>query len=272
MTTTTARGAAIMDNTLLPILAGGLVLASMLGTLGSFVVWRRMAYFGDTIAHSSLLGVAIALVMDWPTQWAILAIAMSVAFVLTHYSRRQQLEADTLLGIMAHGGLGMGLLVMAVAGSPDVELEHYLFGDIVGIGWEGVGRLVLLAVIVFGTLIFYWRKLLMVTIDPAIATVEGASPVRMQLLLTVLMAGLIAFTVKLTGVLLISALLIIPAAAARNLSRGPKQMAVLAAIIGMVASAIGIFAAHHYSIPASPAMVTVAVSLFLISSLVSRKA
>ncbi len=270
--TTTIRGVAIMDSLLLPALTGALLLAAMLGPLGSFVVWRRMAYFGDTVAHSSLLGVAVALAADLPMQWAVFAVAISVALLLTHYSKQQRLETDTLLGILAHGGLAIGLLVIAIAGAPDTELEHYLFGDILSLDWVGVGRMAALAVVVILVLVKFWRALLISTIDNAIATVEGVSPVKMQLLLTILLAAVIAFTVKLTGVLLITALLIVPAAAARHLSRGPKQMAVLSAAIGMLACVVGIIGAHAYSLPAAPAMVVSAVALFVLSGFFAHRA
>ena len=272
MTTMTIIGSAATMGEVLPAIAGALLLALMLGPLGSFVVWRRMAYFGDTIAHSSLLGVALSLTADLPMQGAVFLVAGTVALFLTHYSRQQRLDADTILGIMAHGGLALGLLVIALAGAPDTELENYLFGDLLSLDWEGVGRMAVIAVVVLALLAYFWRSLLITTIDHAIATVEGISPAKMQLLLTVLLAAVIAFTVKLTGVLLITALLIIPSAAARLLSRGPKQMAAIAAVIGMLASWLGICAATTYHVPTSPAMVVSAVVLFVLSSLLHRRA
>ncbi len=265
-------GGTIMDEVVLRALAGALILAVMLGPLGAFVVWRRMAYFGDTIAHSALLGVALSLLAEGavPITPAIFLVAISVALILAHYSRDARLQADTILGILAHGALALGLVLVSLNRHVAVDVNAYLFGDVLAIDWQDVGVLAGLAVLVLAVLKLYWRRLLMTTIDAAIAQVDGIPIARMQLVLTLLLAAVIAVAIKLTGVLLITALLVMPAAAARYLAKTPLQMAVLASGVGMLSVSGGLFGAMQIDVPAGPMMVVAAAILFVGCSLAGR--
>lgn len=251
---------------------GAMVLAAMLGPLGSFVVWRRMSYFGDTIAHSALLGVALSLLSGGlvPMPLAILAVAVTVALVLSRIMRDSRFPADTILGLLAHSALALGVLLVAMSHRIRVDINAYLFGDILSIGWDDLAVLVLLAAGVLYLIKRYWRSLLIATIEPSIAAVEGVNVARMELLLTVMLAGVIAVAIKLTGVLLITALLIIPAAAARYLSQTPEQMAIRASVIGMLASVLGLFASLQLDAPTGPMMVVCASGLFIGCSLLRK--
>lgn len=262
-----------MDELILRALMGGVVLAAMLGPLGALVVWRRMAYFGDTIAHSALLGVAVSLLFGGvvPMTLAIFGVALSVAIILNRYSRDARFHADTLLGILAHAALALGLVLVSLNRSVQVDVNGFLFGEVLAMEWADVGLLTALAVLVLGTLRHQWRKLLMATIDPAIAQVEGVNVARTQLLLALMLAAVIAVAIKLTGVLLITALLVIPAAAARSLARTPLQMAVWASIVGMVSVAGGLFSSLELDTPTAPMMVVTAALLFVVCSLWKRQ-
>ena len=271
-TTTTHVAATMVDELIVRALAAALILALMLGPLGAFVVWRRMAYFGDTIAHSALLGVALSLLADGvlPITPAIFLVAITVALILAHYSKDTRLHADTVLGILAHGALALGLVLVSLNRGVQVDVNAYLFGEVLAIDWQDVEILAALAVLVLVVLKLYWRRLLMTTIDPAIAQVDGIPIARMQLLLTLLLAAVIAVAIKLTGVLLITALLVMPAAAARYLSRTPLQMAVLASVVGMLSVSSGLLAAMPIDVPAGPMMVVMAAVLFVLCSLLGR--
>ena len=263
-----------MDEFVLRALIGVVILTSMLGPLGSFVVWRHMSYFGDTVAHSALLGVALSLVSGGllPMPLAMFLVAVAVALILTHFTRDSRFHADTVLGILAHSALALGVLLVAMSHAIQVDINLYLFGDILGIGWVDVAALGGLAVIVLGVLYMRWRALLMVTVEPNIAAVEGVHVARMQLLLTVMLAAVIALAIKLVGVLLITALLIIPAAAARYLAKSPKQMALLASVIGMASSSAGLFASLKTDAPTAPMMVAAAALAFVLCGLIKRQA
>lgn len=254
-----------MDELILRALLGALILAAMLGPLGAFVVWRQMAYFGDTIAHSALLGVALALLSGGalPMTPAIFLVALAVALILARFARDTRFHADTLLGILAHGALATGVLLVALSRNIQVDINAYLFGDVLTIDWADVGVLAALAILILTTLYFRWRALLMVTIDPAIAQVEGIHVARNRLLLTLMLAAVIAVAIKLTGVLLITALLIIPAAAARYLAATPRQMALLASVLGMAGVSGGLFASLQLDAPTGPTMVVTAMLIFV---------
>lgn len=262
-----------MDEFVLRALVGGLLLAAMLGPLGSFVVWRRMAYFGDAIAHAALLGVAISLLSNGviPMALAMFTVAAAIALVLTRFTADRRFHADTLLGLLAHGSLALGIVLVALAREIRVDINAFLFGDILAIDWADVHVLVGLVLGILGLVWRFWRPLLIASIDPAIARVEGIHPARMQLLLTLMLAAVIAVAIKLTGVLLITALLIVPAASARTLAKTPAQMALFASLIGMLSIGGGLFASLQIDAPSGPMMVVLAAIIFVSCLLLRRK-
>lgn len=254
-----------MDELVIRALIGAVILALVMGPLGALVVWRQMAYFGDTIAHASLLGVAVSLLSNGALSLTLsmFVVAISVALILARFARDTRFHADTLLGILAHGALALGVLLVALSRSIRVDINAYLFGDVLAMQWVDVAVLGALAVVVLLLLRLCWRPLLMVTIDPAIAKVEGVDVARTHVLLTLMLAAVIAVAIQITGVLLITALLIMPAAAARYLARTPRQMALLASLIGMLSVSGGLFASLAVDAPTGPMMVVVAMLAFL---------
>ena len=259
-----------MDDLVLRALTGAVLLAGLLGPLGSFVVWRHMAYLGDTIAHAALLGVAFSLIVTAvPMTLSMFAIAVGVALVLYRFARDTRFHADTLLGILAHSALALGVLLVALS-RQRVDINAYLFGDILALQWSDVGVLALLALVVGGLLKLTWKPLLMVTIHPAIAHVEGINVKRTQLLLLMMLAAVIAVAIQLVGALLITALLIIPAASARYLARTPGRMALLASIIGISAAVSGLFGSIAVDAPTGPVMVVMAAFAFVVIGAVTK--
>ncbi len=263
-----------MDELIIRALCAGLLLAVMLGPLGCFVVWRRMAYFGDTVAHSALLGVALSLLVGeaLPMHVSIFLVAILVAFLLARSGRDTRFSSDTMLGILAHGALALGLVLVAINPTAQVDVNAYLFGDILAIDWTDVAVLAGLLTVVALTVVSQWRGWLMATIDPAIARMEGVNVARTNLVFTLLLAGVIAVAIKLTGMLLITALLVIPAATARSFATSPVQMAIFASAAGMLSVGGGLLSAFHFNVPTAPMMVVVAVVLFMLSrALVVRR-
>ena len=259
-----------MDEIILRALLGSLILAATLGPLGSLVVWRRMAYFGDTIAHAALLGVAVSLLSGFlPMPLAMFLVAVTVALLLARTMGDGRFHSDTVLGLLAHGTLALGVLLVALSPSVRVDLNAYLFGDILAISWAQLGWMALLCAVVLGVLKLAWRPLLMITIDRTIAHVEGVNVARTEQLLILLLAGVIAMAIQLVGVLLITALLIIPAAAARYFATGQTQMAWLASAIGMFATVSGLFGSLAMDAPTGPLMVVIASLCFLLCGAVA---
>lgn len=253
-----------MDDFLLRGLLAGIGIAAVAGPLGSFVVWRRMAYFGDTLAHSALLGITIGFIGGIDPTIGVVAACAGIALLLLVLRQGGRLADDTLLGILSHGSLAVGIVALAFAGSMRVDLMGYLFGDILAVArvdlvWiYGAGALVL------GVLCLIWRALLLTTINEDLARVAGVAVLRTQVLFMLLLAVVIALTMKVIGILLVTSLLIIPAAAARTLARTPEQMAVWAAAIGMLSVALGLQASLFWDLPSGPTVVVVAMVIFAI--------
>ncbi|WP_137157365.1 iron chelate uptake ABC transporter family permease subunit [Rhizobium sp. FKL33] len=257
----------MLDDFFIRALIGGTGLALTTGPLGCFIVWRRMAYFGDTMAHSALLGVALSLLFNLNIMIAVFVVAAAVSLLLLLLQRVQSLSADSLLGILSHASLSVGLVILAFMSWVRVDLVSFLFGDILAIGegdidliWGG-GILVLL------TLVYLWRPLVASTVSEDLAEAEGLQPKRARLIFMLLLAVVIAIAMKIVGILLITSLLIIPAAAARRFSTSPEIMAVLSALIGVVAVWGGLYGSLQFDTPSGPSIVVAALVLFVVSLL-----
>lgn len=256
-----------MDDFLLRALAAGVGLTVISGPLGVFVVWLRMAYFGDTLAHSALLGIALGLLFAVDLQLSVLVLAALLAVALLGLEQRSGLATDTLLGILAHGTLAIGLVALSFREDVRVDLLAYLFGDILAVGardvlWIWGGALASLLV-----LLRIWRPLLNLSVHAELAAVDGVRIARIKLVFMLLVALVIAVAMKIVGVLLITALLIIPAACAQRFSRSPEQMAVLATLVGAASVAAGLYASLLLDTPAGPSIVAAATGFFLLSQL-----
>lgn len=250
---------------LLPGWLGGMLLTLAAGPLGSFVVWRKMSYFGDTLAHASLLGVAFGLLLNINPYYAVIAITLILALMLVLLEYRQQLAIDTLLGIMAHTSLSLGLVVVSLMSGVRVDLMAYLFGDLLSVAPQDLWMIGGGVVIVLATLLWQWRPLLAMTISPELAQVDGVNLARCRLLLMVVTALTIGVAMKFVGALIITSLLIIPAATARRFARSPEQMAAGAVVCGMLAVTGGMAFSALYDTPAGPSVVLCAGVLFIIS-------
>lgn len=255
-----------MDDFLLRALFAGIGLTLISGPLGVFVVWQRMAYFGDTLAHSALLGIAFSLLVQVDLTLGVLLLAAALAVGLLWLQQRSRLANDTLLGILAHGGLAVGLVAISLQGVR-IDLHAFLFGDILAVTSHEVGLVWVGVVIALGALAVLWRPLLNLSVHPELAAVDGVACTRVRLAFMLLVAMLIALAMKLVGVLLITALLIIPAATARAWSRSPEQMALLATLGGIIAVIGGLAGSLYWDTPAGPSIVAAATLMFAFSQL-----
>ncbi|MCB1737248.1 MAG: metal ABC transporter permease [Gammaproteobacteria bacterium] len=257
-----------VDDFLWRALFAGLGVALVAGPLGVFVVWRRMAYFGDTLAHSALLGVALGFLLGISPNIGVAVVAVAVALLLLALQHRHWLATDTLLGILAHGALSIGLVAMAFLTEVRIDLMAYLFGDILSVGIPDLVAIWGGGVVVLGALFRLWRPLLAVTVHEELARVEGVPVARVRLVFLLLIAVVIAVAMKVVGVLLITAMMIIPAASARRLSRTPEQMAVIAALFGIGAVLLGLAGSWRWDTPTGPSVVVGAIVLFAVQGLI----
>ncbi|MDW4498850.1 iron chelate uptake ABC transporter family permease subunit [Sulfitobacter sp. D35] len=256
----------MLDDFMTRATLAGIGVACAAAPLGSFVVWRRMAYFGDATAHAAILGVALSLALQVSVFAGALAVALAMALTVTTLTGRGY-AMDTLLGVLAHSALAFGLVAVSFLSGVRIDLMSYLFGDILAVS---VGDLIVIwggVLAVVGLIAWRWSALLTSTLSEELAYASGIDPRREQLVLTLALAITVAVAIKVVGALLIAAMLIIPAAAARPLSRTPEQMAIAAAVIGGMSAVAGLWAAYVLDTPAGPSIVCVASLAFLATRL-----
>ena len=259
----------MLDDFLVRAALAGIGVALAAGPLGSMVVWRRMAYFGDATSHAAILGVALALATDLPIGFGTLFVALLMAATVSTLAARGW-AMDTTLGVLAHSALALGLVAVSFVPGARLDLSAYLFGDILAVSssdllfiWGGAFAVVAL-------LVWRWQGLLTATLNEDLAHASGINPDRERMILTLALALTVAVALKVVGALLIAAMLIIPAAAARGLARSPEAMAAMAAVIGALATLGGLAASLAYDTPAGPSIVVIAAAGFAVSAVVGQ--
>lgn len=254
-----------MLDILLPAWIAGLLLTLITAPLGAFVVWRKMAYFGDTLAHSALLGVSFGIFLSLDPYIAVIVMTVLLALGLVLLEKYSHQALDTLLGIISHTTLSLGVITLSLLDNVRVDLMSYLFGDLLAINQSDI-LFIACGVVLIGSLLgYFWRQLLSVTISPELAQIEGLNVSRLRLLLMILTALTIAISMKFVGALLITSLLIIPAATARRFAKTPEQMVGAAIVFSAIAITGGLTLSALQDTPAGPSVVVVSGGLFLLS-------
>lgn len=248
----------------------GCLVALIAGPLGSLMVWRRMANFGDALSHATLLGVCFAFLFNINLSIGLISISILIAGLLNFFSYQKQVANDTLLSVLAAATLSIGLILATLLSEVRMDLLGYLYGDILSVTTQDLCAILLVDILGLSLIFYLWRALLSITLNEEIARVEGVAVIKVKWTLTILLAAVFAIAMKLVGALLITALLIIPAATARRISKTPEQMAIFASLIGMICVFGGIQLSSRLDWPAGPAIVVLSFSLFIISLLLSR--
>ena len=269
LTITTGTRTTMLDDFLVRagLAAVGLSLAT--GPLGSFVVWRRMAYFGDATAHAAILGVALALATDLPIGLGTLVVALAMAVTVASLAARGW-AMDTTLGVLAHSALAFGLVAISFFPAVRTDLSAYLFGDILAVSRTDLALIWGGALAVLALLAWRWQALLTATVNEDLAHAAGIRPDRERLVLVLALALVVAVALKVVGALLIAAMLIIPAAAARSFARTPEVMALIAIGIGAASGLGGLGLSIWQDTPTGPSIVVAAALLFLLATLRRR--
>ena len=255
----------MFDDFFIRALFAGIGVALVAGPFGCFIIWRKLAYFGDTLSHAALLGVALAFLVDSNVTITVFFISSVIAIILIVLRGHTYLPADSLLGLISHSALALGVVVLALMSWVRIDLMGLLFGDILAVSRFDLVVIYTGGCLVLGMLLMIWRPLFAATVNRELAEAEGLEPKRDDIIFMVLMAGVIAMAINIVGVLLITALLIIPAATARQLSSGPEQMAILAALIGVFSVCVGLAGSLEWDIPSGPSIVVAAMMFFFIS-------
>ncbi|WP_261881905.1 zinc ABC transporter permease subunit ZnuB [Vibrio pelagius] len=257
---------------LLPSILAGLGIALIAGPLGSFVVWRKMAYFGDTLAHASLMGLALGFLLEINLYLALLICCLMLAVLLVTLQKQKLVATDTLLGILAHSALSLGLVAVSFLDNVRVDLMSYLFGDLLAVSPTDLVFIYSGAAAVALVLAIFWRPLLSTTVNEDLAAVEGINIDLMRLVLMLMVGIVIAVGMKFVGALIMTSLLIIPAATARKFAQTPEQMAFIASGIGSLAVLGGLSLSWFYDTPAGPSVVITATAMFMLSQMVKNRA
>lgn len=261
----------MFDDFFLRAIIAGICVALIAGPLGCFVIWRRLSYFGDTLSHASLLGVAVAILLEVNFTLSIFVVSGAVSLFLIYLRIKTSLPSDALLGLLAHSVLAVGIVVLGFMTWVRIDLLSLLFGDILAVSITDIWLIFFGGVLVLLTLVSIWRPLFADTVSPDLAQAEGMKPKLVRVIFTLMLALVISVSIKIVGVLLITGLLILPAAAARNLSSGPIQMAFISMITGTIAVVGGLFSSLTWDTSSGPSIVVTALVLFILTLLPSNR-
>ena len=255
----------MLDDFFIRALIAGLGVAIVTGPLGCFTIWRRLSFFGDTLAHSALLGVTLALSFEMNISFAVFLISAVVAIFLINLQRVTNLPGDALLGLLAHSTLALGLVTISFLSFIRFDIMGLLFGDILSVNNLDILIIWLGGAVILITLKIIWKPLFASTVNYDLAQAEGMNPDRVNIIFTLLMAAIIAISIKMVGLLLITGMLIMPAAMARNLSDNPIMMVFIATVGGLLSVLLGLFASLEFNSPSGPSIIVAALTLFLLS-------
>lgn len=267
---------------LLPAWLAGLLLAFITAPLGVFVVWRKMSYFSDTISHSAILGVALGI---WAEPWLlsnsyfseipfvannipylfVIVVTLILGLILSYLENKTNLALDTILGVIAHTALSLGVVTIALLNNVRVDLMGYLFGDLLAINYTDVVFLIIVVALILLVLFRYWREFLSITVHPDLAKIEGLNIAKLRTILMLLTALVIALCMKFVGALVIASFLIIPSATARRFSKTPLQMILYSFVFTLVMLSLGLMLSANFDTPAGPSVVLSAGVVFALS-------
>ena len=255
----------MFDDFFIRALVAGLGVAFVTGPLGCFVVWRRLSYFGDTLAHSALLGVTIAFSLELNIALSVFIISSLIALILIQLQKKTNLPGDALLGLLAHSSLAVGLVVIGFLTFIRFDIMGLLFGDILAVTINDLYIIWIGGALILITLRIIWKSLFASTVNYELAEAEGLNPDRAKAVFTILMAAIIAISIKMVGLLLITGMLIIPAAMARNISTSPQGMVIYSIVGGLLSVIIGLFSSLEFNTPSGPSIIAASLLLFILS-------
>jgi zinc transport system permease protein len=256
-----------MDDFLIKAMIAGIGVAIIAGPMGSLIVWKRMAFFGDALSHSALLGVALAFLINIHHILGIIFITTLFSLLIVVLQKNRSYSTDTLMGIIAHSSLALGIVVVSFIERARIDLVSFLFGDVLATSSADI--IMIYGAVIFSVIMLYsiWKPLLLTTVSEDLARVEGVNVEMVGFKFMLLISLLVAVSIKVVGILLVTSLLVIPAAAARKYSKTPEHMAIISGVFGIIAVTLGLLASLKFDTPSGPTIVVVALILFIVSSL-----
>jgi zinc transport system permease protein len=259
-----------LDDFLLRAVLAGLIMVVIAAPMGCLMVWQRLAFLSDTLGHAAVLGVGLGLMLQLEPIFGVLAVALVIVFSLSRVSSFDSALSETTLAIISHTGLAGGIILVGLLPGPAVNLEAILFGDLLATTSADLLNLLLTTVLLLVLLLRHWRAFVAVSVSREIAQAEGIEVRRIQFLMYIMIALLVAVMMKVMGVLLIAAMLVIPTTSARLFSRSPEQMVYISGLYGLFALGGGITSSFHFDWQTGPAIVVSATVLLLLTLAVTR--
>jgi zinc transport system permease protein len=259
-----------LDDFLVRSVIAGLIMVTIAAPMGCLMVWQRLAFLSDTLGHAAVMGVGLGLLFQVEPLFGVLAVALLIVFALNRVTRFNSALSETTLAIISHTGLAGGIILVGLLPAQSVNLEAILFGDLLATTLGDLTRLLVTTVLLLLVLRHYWRSFVAISVSREIAQAEGIEVRKIQLLMYIMIALLVAVMMKVMGVLLIAAMLVIPTSSARLFSRSPEQMVVVSGLYGLGALAGGITTSFHFDWQTGPAIVVCATILLLITLAVTR--
>lgn len=253
----------MFSDEILVSLFAGIGIAIVAGVLGCFILWGRMAYFSDSLAQSSLLTVALSILYSFNVNLGILIICSLFSLILAYCQYKNILSVDSILGILANSMLSVAIIIVAFMDNVDFSIHQYLFGDldlikISDLYWIYIGGLFIIVLIIIN-----WSSLLLSTINEDLARAENLNVFAMNVMKMLLLSIFVAVSMRVLGILLITSMLLIPAATSRQLTKSPETMAIVSALIGIASMLLGLWMSICFDLPSGPIIIVVSTSIFV---------
>lgn len=246
-------------------LISGIFVAVLLGWLGTFVVTRKMSLIGDGIAHASLAGIALALLLGWAPIPVTVIFSIFIAAFIYFLEKKTKISSDMAIAVMFTTGMAIGIILLHFYQGYQPELVSYLFGNILTINTYDLWNIIAAGSVILAGLFIFYRKILFSTFDPVGAYLSGIRPWIYDLILYISTAVAIILSIKLIGIILVSALLVTPSAIAKLFSRSFKHFTILAILVAAIIVFIGLMVSYFLDLPSGAAIVLVGTLLFLLS-------
>ena len=262
----------LLDDFLVRSIIAGLLMVSTAAPIGCLMVWQRLAFLSDTLGHAAVMGVGLGLLFQLPPMFGVLGVVLLIVVSLSQATSFNNALSETTLAIISHTGLAAGLILLSVLPANTVSLEAILFGDLLAVTLTDLGMILVTTLVLAVLLMQLWRSFVAVSVSREIAQAEGIAVRKVQLLMYLMIALLVAVMMKVMGVLLIAAMLVIPTSSARVLSSSPERMVLLSALFGCAALGGGIVSSFQFDWQPGPAIVLSATTLLLITLLIVRRA
>ncbi len=261
----------LLDDFLVRSIIAGLLMVSIAAPMGCLMVWQRLAFLSDTLGHAAVMGVGLGLLLQLPPMFGVLGVVVLIVVSLSQATSFNNALSETTLAIISHTGLAAGLILLGILPANTVSLEAILFGDLLAVTLTDLGMILVTTLVLAVLLLQHWRSFVAVSVSREIAQAEGIAVRKVQLLMYLMIAMLVAVMMKVMGVLLIAAMLVIPTSSARVLSSSPERMVMFSALFGFAALGGGIFSSFQFDWQTGPSIVLSATTLLLITLLIVRR-